>query len=78
MSEVSGVSKISSSVSVEVSGGSDKYPFNSKTFWVAVVCIALGIYFIASGDKETGIQLILLGLGLLGVRDAVRKIGKRM
>jgi len=76
MSEIKGVSEVSSGVKVSVSNGKDKYPFNSKTFWTAVICIALGIYFIASGDKETGMQLILLGLGLLGVRDAIKKVSK--
>jgi len=62
MSEISKVSEIGSSVSVEVKGGSDKYPFNSKTFWVAIVCIGLGIYLVVTGNKDNGMQLILLGL----------------
>jgi len=52
------------------------YPLNSKTFWVAIVCIGLGIYLVITGDKDNGMQLILLGLGLLGVRDAIRKVEK--
>jgi len=60
-------------VNVEVR---DKYPISSKTFWVAIVCIGLGVYLVVEGYKEEGLQLILLGLGLLGVRDAIRKVEK--
>jgi len=52
------------------------YPFNSKTFWVALVCIGIGIYLTLVGEKDDGMQLILIGLGLLGVRDAIRKVSK--
>ena len=58
------------------SGSSSKYPISSKTFWVAVVCIGLGVYLVVKGYREEGLQLILLGLGLLGVRDAIRKVEK--
>ena len=77
MSEIKGVSKVSSGVEVSVSNGKDKYPFNSKTFWVAIVCIALGVYLITIDNKDTGMQLILLGLGLLGVRDAIKKVERK-
>jgi len=69
---------VKSSYSVKVeSYSSSKYPLNSKTFWVAIVCIGLGVYLVVEGYKKEGLQLILLGLGLLGVRDAIRKLEKR-
>jgi len=52
------------------------YPFSSKTFWIALGCVVIGVYLVAVGKKEEGVQLILLGLGLLGVRDAIRKVEK--
>ena len=69
---------IGSKYEVEVSNSKDNYPFNSKTFWVGIICIALGIYLAVTNDKDTGTQLILLGLGLLGVRDAIRKVDKKL
>ena len=54
------------------------YPLNSKTFWIGVVCIALGVVDSLLGDKDGGVQLILLGLGFLGVRDAVRKVERSL
>ena len=56
-------------VNVEVR---DKYPISSKTFWVAIVCIGLGVYLVVEGYREEGLQLI----GLLGIRDAIRKVEK--
>jgi len=43
---------------------SSKYPISSKTF----VCIGL----VVEGYREEGLQLI----GLLGIRDAIRKVEK--
>ena len=74
--ERSKVSSIGSKYEVEVSNSKDNYPFNSKTFWVGIICIALGIYLAITNDKDTGTQLILIGLGLLGIRDAIRKVSK--
>ena len=75
-------SSVESNYSVKVESGSScsnssKYPISSKTFWVAIICIGLGVYLVVKGYKEEGLQLILLGLGLLGVRDAIRKLEKR-
>jgi len=75
-------SNVESNYSVKVescsnSGSSSIYPISSKTFWVAIVCIGLGVYLVVEGYKKEGLQLILLGLGLLGVRDAIRKLEKR-
>ena len=75
-------SSVESNYSVKVesssnSGSSGIYPISSKTFWVAIVCIGLGVYLVVEGYKKEGLQLILLGLGLLGVRDAIRKLEKR-
>ena len=70
------VSSVGSKYEIEVEGGKDNYPFNSKTFWVGIICIALGIYLAITNDKDTGTQLILIGLGLLGIRDAIRKVSK--
>ena len=47
---------------------SSKYPISSKTF----VCIGL----VVEGYREEGLQLTLLGFGLLGIRDAIRKVEK--
>ena len=74
-------SSVESNYSVKVescsnSGSSSIYPISSKTFWVAIVCIGLGVYLVVEGYKKEGLQLILLGLGLLGVRDAIRKVEK--
>ena len=76
--ERSKVSSIGSKYEVEVSNSKDNYPFNSKTFWVGIICIALGIYLAITNDKDTGTQLILLGLGLLGIRDAIRKVDRKL
>jgi len=76
--EKSKVSSVGSKYEIEVEGGKDNYPFNSKTFWIGIVCIALGIYLAITDDKDTGTQLILLGLGLLGVRDAIKKVDKKL
>jgi len=72
------VSSVGSKYEIEVEGGKDNYPFNSKTFWIGIICIALGIYLAITDDKDTGTQLILLGLGLLGIRDAIRKVDKKL
>ena len=74
-------SSVESNYSVKVescsnSGSSSIYPINSKTFWVAIVCIGLGVYLVVKGYRVEGLQLILLGLGLLGIRDAIRKVEK--
>jgi len=74
-------SNVESDYSVKVEscgngGGSSIYPISSKTFWVAIVCIGLGVYLVVKGYREEGLQLILLGLGLLGIRDAIRKVEK--
>ena len=76
--EKSKVSSVGSRYEIEVEGGKDNYPFNSKTFWIGIVCIALGIYLAITDDKNTGTQLILLGLGLLGIRDAIRKVDRKL
>lgn len=56
---------------------SNRYPISSKTFWVAIVCIVLGVYLIINGKRDEGLQLIMLGLGLLGLRDAINKTIRR-
>ena len=68
---------VESCYEVKVERGSrGKYPISSKTFWVAIVCIGLGVYLVVEGYREEGLQLILLGFGLLGIRDAIRKVEK--
>ena len=71
--EKSKVNSVGSKHEIKVESSKDNYPFNSKTFWIGIICIALGIYLAVTNDKDTGVQLILLGLGLLGIRDAIRK-----
>jgi len=71
--EKSKVNSVGSKYEIKVESSKDNYPFNSKTFWIGIICIALGIYLAVTNDKDTGVQLILLGLGLLGIRDAIRK-----
>ena len=72
------VSSIGSKYEIEVIGDKDNYPLNSKTFWIGIICIALGIYLAITNDKDVGTQLILLGLGLLGIRDAIRKVDRKL
>ena len=52
----------------------EKEILKTKTFWIGVISIALGIFLHVSGETVSGVQLIMLGLGLLGLRDAIRKL----
>ena len=49
----------------------------TKTFWTGILSIALGIYLYVNGKTVEASQLIIIGLGLIGLRDAIRKIEKR-
>lgn len=48
--------------------------WKSKTFWSGVGLIALGLYLFVAGERITAAQLIFTGLGLIGIRDAIRKL----
>ncbi len=48
--------------------------YKSKTFWSGVALIVLGLYLVAFGEKITGAQLIFNGLGLIGIRDAIKRL----
>ena len=51
-----------------------KQLLKTKTFYTGLALIAYGVSRIVSGDNE-GIQDILTGLGLIFLRDAMRKDG---
>ncbi len=46
----------------------------SKTVLSAIGLIGLGVYQISQGQYETGIQSILAGLAMLGLRHAIAKV----
>lgn len=45
----------------------------SKSFWAGLGLAAFGIVTIVQGDVEHGIQLILEGLGIMGIRQAIAR-----
>jgi hypothetical protein len=46
---------------------------NTKTFWAGAGSVITGIGFIIIGNKAEGLQLIFNGLGLVFLRNAIRK-----
>jgi len=46
----------------------------TKTFWSGLSLIAYGLYLAVSGNIEAGIQNIIMGLSVIFLRDAVRKM----
>ncbi len=48
--------------------------YKSKTFWSGVALILLGLYMYSTGELVAGSQLIFMGLGLIGLRDAIKKL----
>ena len=46
----------------------------SKTNIAAIGLIALGIYELTQGQLEKGIQDVMAGIGLIGLRHAVAKV----
>ena len=50
--------------------------FGSKTNYVGLACIIFGGFQVFKGNVMTGLELIGLGLGLFGIKDAVVKAGK--
>jgi len=46
----------------------------SKTFWAGTLLIGLGIVSAYEGKMEEAAQLVLTGLGFIGLRDAIRKL----
>ncbi len=48
--------------------------YKSKTFWSGIALIMLGLYMYSTGEIITGSQLIFTGLGLIGIRDAIKKL----
>jgi hypothetical protein len=48
--------------------------FGTKTFWVGVGGVGLGIYQVATGDAVGGIQSILAGFGAMFLRDAILRV----
>jgi len=51
--------------------------YKSKTFWSGVALIALGLYMYATGEVIAGSQLIFTGLGLIGIRDAIKRLEEK-
>lgn len=51
----------------------DKGILKKKTTWTCFGAIAFGIYLIATGSTESGIQTILAGLGGIFLREGVEK-----
>ena len=45
--------------------------FGTKTFWIGVGGVGLGIYQVATGDPVGGFQSILAGFGAMFLRDAI-------
>jgi len=48
----------------------------TKTFWSGLGMVAHGLYMVLSGNIENGIQMIVMGLSVIFLRDAIRKIGQ--
>jgi hypothetical protein len=46
----------------------------TKTFWIGIALIGFGIYQMLTGDTDSGGRTIMEGLGLLTLRDAIRKM----
>lgn len=46
----------------------------TKTFWAGISGIAVGIGQITTGDVPGGLQSIVVGLGIIFLRDATAKI----
>jgi len=51
-----------------------KVLLKSKTFWAETLLIGLGIVSAYEGKMEEAAQLVLTGLGFIGLRDAIRKL----
>lgn len=47
--------------------------FGSKTNYVGLACIVIGGWKVFTGNVMTGLELIGLGLGLFGIKDAIVK-----
>jgi len=45
----------------------------TKTFWGGLGQVLYGIYLIANGNPQDGIQNVILGLSIIFLRDAIRK-----
>jgi len=46
----------------------------TKTFWIGLSSIASGIALICAGQIPEGVPLIVAGLGMICMRDAIAKI----
>jgi len=44
----------------------------SKVFWGFLFLIIAGIYSIVTGDAQTGVALVGIGLSLLGIEESVK------
>lgn len=49
------------------------FPEKSKTFWAGLALMAMGIYLFATGDAKEGVELVLIGMGMMGIRHAIEK-----
>lgn len=51
--------------------------FKTKSFYVGLITVAVGIIFYIKGDVSLGIELTLLGLAVVTGRDAIEKLVKK-
>lgn len=47
-----------------------------KTTWAGLALAGQGVFEIVQGDFQTGLTKIIAGLGMVFMRDAIRKVEK--
>jgi len=55
-----------------------EFPFRSKTFWagIGIILISIGNILRTWNITAADIQMILFGLGVIGLRDAIERYFK--
>lgn len=53
-----------------------KEMIRSKTFWTGIGSVVGGVLTVIEGNQQAGIQLIIGGLGMIFLRDAIAKKGE--
>jgi len=48
--------------------------WKTKTFWVGILSIAAAAVDFAFGDRAGAVNKLLIGIGLICGRDAIRKV----
>lgn len=51
-----------------------KRNLGKKTFWAGLAAVASGLGMIVNGEVPTGVQTVILGIGLVTGRDAITKL----